>query len=168
MDEPRRAPPTAATNPFLSGNFAPVEAETTCFDLEVHGGSPRGWTGDSSGSAPTRSGRWTARFHWFVGTGMAHGLRLRGGRASGIEPVRARREGRPGAGPHADRPGAGGRDGEVDTDFTTAARQAQRRWSRQAACRPARRRLESVARSDFGGTLEAGFARIPGTTRRPG
>jgi hypothetical protein len=30
MDEPRQATPTAAINPFLSGNFAPVEAETTC------------------------------------------------------------------------------------------------------------------------------------------
>jgi hypothetical protein len=33
IDEPRGTPKTAATHPFLSGNFAPVEAETTCFDL---------------------------------------------------------------------------------------------------------------------------------------
>ena len=45
MDEPGQTPPTAATNPFLSGNFAPVEAEITCFDLEVHGRIPEGLDG---------------------------------------------------------------------------------------------------------------------------
>jgi hypothetical protein len=29
MDKPHLTPPTEGTNPFLSGNFVPVEAETT-------------------------------------------------------------------------------------------------------------------------------------------
>ena len=42
MDAPRQAPPMTTTNPFLSGNFATVKAETTCFDPHYTGASPRG------------------------------------------------------------------------------------------------------------------------------
>jgi carotenoid cleavage dioxygenase len=82
MDEPRQAPPTTATNQFLSGNFAPVEAETTCFDLEVHGRIPEGLGGRFLRLGPNPIGPVDPqRFHWFLGIGMAHGLRLRAGRA---------------------------------------------------------------------------------------
>jgi carotenoid cleavage dioxygenase-like enzyme len=82
MDEPRPTPRTAATNPFLSGNFTPVEAESDRFDLEVHGKIPEGLDGRFLRSGPNPIGPVDPlRFHWFIGTGMAHGLRLRGGRA---------------------------------------------------------------------------------------
>jgi hypothetical protein len=53
MDEPSQATSTAATNPFLSGNFAPVEAETTCFDLEVP--QPAGRLNRTSPKIPTEA-----------------------------------------------------------------------------------------------------------------
>ncbi len=164
MDEPRRTPPTAATNPFLSGNFAPVEAETTCFDLEVHGKIPEGLDGRFLRIGPNPIGPIDPlNFHWFVGTGMAHGLRLRGGRAEwyrsrfvlDAEAVAALgRAPIPG-------PGAGGRDGVVNTHFTTSAGKLYALV--EAGCLPIQLddELGSVARSDFGGTLEAGFAAHP-------
>jgi len=108
MDAPRLAPATTAANPFLSGNFAPVEVETTCFDLEVHGRIPEGLHGRFLRIGPNPIGPVDPlRFHWFLGTGMAHGLRLRGGpRRVVSQPVRAQREGRRGPRPRPDpRPG---------------------------------------------------------------
>jgi carotenoid cleavage oxygenase len=162
MAEPRQAPPTTATNPFLSGNFAPVEAETTCFDLVVHGKIPQGLDGRFLRIGPNAIGPVAPlRFHWFLGTGMAHGLR--GGRA---EWYRSRfvlsakaaealsRAPIPG-------PGAGGRDGEVNTHFTTAAGKLYALVEAGDLQVELDEGLESMARSDFGGTLEAGFAAHP-------
>jgi hypothetical protein len=54
MDAPHQAPPTTPTNPFLSGTFAPVEAESTCLDLEVHGSIPEGVGGSRLCRVATR------------------------------------------------------------------------------------------------------------------
>ena len=59
-----------------------MEAETTCFDPEVHGRIPEGLDGRFLRIGPNPIGPVDPlRFHWFLGSGMAHGLRLRGGRA---------------------------------------------------------------------------------------
>ena len=67
--------------PFhLTGNYAPVMDELTCFDLPVRGAIPpeldglyvRNGANPKSGSSP----------HWFFGDGMLHGVRLERGRAS--------------------------------------------------------------------------------------
>ena len=160
MDEPRRTPPTAATNPFLSGNFAPMEAETTSFDLEVHGKIPEGLDGRFLRIGPNPIGRIDPlRFHWFVGTGMAHGLRLRGGRAEWyrsrfmLDAKAAEALGRaaiPG-------PGAGRRDGVVNTNFTTAGGKLYALVEAGDLPVELDDKLECVRGSDFGGTLEAGF-----------
>jgi carotenoid cleavage dioxygenase-like enzyme len=81
------APERAATvgqqsNPYLSGNFAPVARETTAFDLKVRGHIPPELEGRLLRNGPNPVGRVDpAHYHWFDGTGMVHGLRLRGGRA---------------------------------------------------------------------------------------
>ena len=164
MDEPRQAPPTTATNPFLSGNFAPVEAETTGFDLEVHGRIPEGLDGRFLRIGPNPIGPVDPlRFHWFLGTGMAHGLRLRGGRAEWYRSrfvLSARAAEALGRAPIPG-PGAGDRDGEVNTHFTTAAGKLYALVEAGNLPVELDEGLESVARSDFGGTLEAGFAAHP-------
>ncbi len=164
MDEPRQAPPTTATNPFLSGNFAPVEAETTCFDLEVHGRIPEGLDGRFLRIGPNPIGPVDPlRFHWFLGTGMAHGLRLRGGRAEWYRSrfvLSAKAAEALGRAPIPG-PGAGDRDGEVNTHFTTAAGKLYALVEAGNLPVELDDELESVARSDFGGTLEAGFAAHP-------
>ena len=80
-DLPDRRP---NANRYLAGNIAPVESEITAFDLPVTGQIPVELEGrwlrngpnpvmDSIGDPMTH--------HWFLGTGMVHGVRLAGGKA---------------------------------------------------------------------------------------
>src|ERR1700682_1089040 len=72
----------ASENPYLSGNFAPMIHETTAFDLQVRGRIPDELEGRFTRIGPSPLGSVDpARYHWFAGTGLVHGLRLRGGHA---------------------------------------------------------------------------------------
>ena len=70
------------SNPYLTGNFAPVTEEMTVADLEVTGSIPEELTGRylRNGPNPVIAPD-PATYHWFLGDGMVHGLRLDGGRA---------------------------------------------------------------------------------------
>ena len=68
---------------FLDGNFAPVAEETTSLDLPVTGTIPPELVGRLVRIGPNpRTRPDAARYHWFTGDGMVHGLRLDGGRAA--------------------------------------------------------------------------------------
>lgn len=71
----------APTNPYLQGNFAPVATETTATDLPVTGSLPDALDGLLLRDGPNPAGTPAANHHWFLGDGMIHGVRLRGGRA---------------------------------------------------------------------------------------
>ena len=68
------------TKPYLTGHFTPVADEVTATELTVEGTLPAELTGrllrnghnPKPGLTPT---------HWFKGSGMVHGIRLREGRA---------------------------------------------------------------------------------------
>lgn len=67
---------------YLSGNFAPVEREVTVTGLEVIGRLPEELDGRYLRNGPNPRGAVDASsHHWFIGDGMVHGVRLRGGRA---------------------------------------------------------------------------------------
>ncbi len=68
-------------NPYLSGNFAPVKEEVTAFDLKVTGEIPRELEGRFLRIGPNPIDPDPKTHHWFIGNGMVHGVRLRGGRA---------------------------------------------------------------------------------------
>jgi carotenoid cleavage dioxygenase len=68
-------------NPYLSGNFAPVEDEVTAFDLDVVGQIPPELSGRLLRIGPNPVAPDPATHHWFIGNGMVHGLRLQGGKA---------------------------------------------------------------------------------------
>ena len=70
-----------APNPFLEGAFAPVKEETTAFDLPVTGRLPAELTGRYLRNGPNQLGLDDPNYHWFLGPGMVHGVRLRDGRA---------------------------------------------------------------------------------------
>lgn len=71
-----------ATNRYLGGPYAPVQVEHTAFDLEVTGALPVELDGRYLRNGPNPVGeRNPATYHWFVGEGMVHGVRLRDGRA---------------------------------------------------------------------------------------
>ncbi|HEX6425320.1 MAG TPA: carotenoid oxygenase family protein [Acidimicrobiales bacterium] len=70
------------TTTFLDGNFAPVTEEVTVTDLAVTGTLPPELAGRLVRIGPNpASPPDPATYHWFVGDGMAHGVRLRDGRA---------------------------------------------------------------------------------------
>jgi carotenoid cleavage dioxygenase len=70
------------SNRYLSDNFAPVDRELTETALQVIGELPRELNGRYLRNGPNPPGSVDAgRYHWFIGAGMVHGLRLAEGRA---------------------------------------------------------------------------------------
>ena len=102
----------AATNPYLEGNYGPVSEEVTATELRVRGHIPDTLSGRYLRNGPNPvSAPDPARYHWFTGDGMVHGVRLRDGRAEWYRNrwVRAEHvaqalgeERRPGPPPHGD------------------------------------------------------------------
>jgi carotenoid cleavage dioxygenase len=70
-----------AQNLFLEGSFAPVAGEITAFDLPVTGRVPAELNGRYLRNGPNPMGLDEPGYHWFLGPGMVHGVRLRDGRA---------------------------------------------------------------------------------------
>ena len=69
-------------NVYLKGNFAPVHEEVIAYDLPVTGSLPVELAGRYLRNGPNPIGPVDLRtHHWFVGTGMVHGVRLRDGKA---------------------------------------------------------------------------------------
>ncbi len=69
-------------NDFLRGNFAPVREELTVTDLPVTGTIPDHLDGRYLRNGPNPIGEIDpATYHWFLGDGMVHGVRLGDGRA---------------------------------------------------------------------------------------
>jgi carotenoid cleavage dioxygenase len=68
-------------NRFLQGSFAPVTEEITAYDLPVAGTLPPELNGRYLRNGPNPLGLDDPNYHWFIGHGMVHGVRLRDGRA---------------------------------------------------------------------------------------
>ena len=69
-------------NPFLVANFAPVADENVISDLAVTGTIPEELEGRFLRIGPNPSSKPNPKqYHWFLGTGMVHGVRLKGGKA---------------------------------------------------------------------------------------
>ncbi|WP_329044220.1 carotenoid oxygenase family protein [Amycolatopsis sp. NBC_01488] len=69
-------------NKFLEGNFAPVRREHTSTELAVTGRIPDFLDGRYLRNGPNPLSEVDpAAYHWFMGDGMVHGVRLRDGRA---------------------------------------------------------------------------------------
>ncbi|GGP28128.1 carotenoid oxygenase family protein [Silvimonas amylolytica] len=149
-------------SPYLTGNFAPIEAETTAFNLKVTGRIPEALHGRflRIGPNPVMAPDVT-NYHWFGATGMAHGLRLRDGKAEWFRSRFIKDASASAVLGLAPIPGPQYRDGAVNTSFT---RIGGRLYAvSEAGSLPVELddELESVRRSDFDGTLEAGFTGHP-------
>ena len=69
-------------NVYLEGTRASVQEEVTATDLAVTGEIPEELEGRWLRNGPNPRGVVDpATHHWFLGDGMIHGVRLRGGRA---------------------------------------------------------------------------------------
>lgn len=72
---------SAADNPYLSGQHSPMRQELTLEDLPVVGAIPPDLDGRYLKMGPNPMAPNPARYHWFAGDGMVHGIRISGGRA---------------------------------------------------------------------------------------
>lgn len=149
---------------YLTDNFAPVEVETTAFDLPVTGRVPDELAGRLLRIGPNPISAPDPRsYHWFNGTGMVHGLRLRNGKAEWYrsrfvrDATVAAATGRAPIGG----PGAGSRDGNVNTNLMNVGGRLSAVVEAGSLPVELDYELASVARSDFGGTLEAGYTGHP-------
>jgi carotenoid cleavage dioxygenase len=136
------APPVA--NPYLEGNFAPIPDETTTTDLPVTGTLPEALDGWLLRIGPNPVGPVDpATHHWFLGTGMVHGVRMRGGRAEWYRSrfVRADRATNTNVIEHGGRVYALVEAGAPPVELTHD--------------------LETVAPTDFDGTLPGSFTAHP-------
>lgn len=124
----QKAVPYDAANRFLEGPYAPVQAEVTETALAVEGVLPKELNGLYAriGPNPLEVPN-PALYHWFLGDGMVHGVRLRDGKAMwyrnrwiGTDHVQ-QRLGRPFA--------PGPRHGIVDTVNTNIIGHAGRIWA---------------------------------------
>ncbi|WP_395658955.1 carotenoid oxygenase family protein [Nocardioides sp.] len=68
-------------NRYLLDGFAPVHEELTVFDLPVTGSVPEHLDGRYLRIGPNPATDPGEGYHWFLGEGMVHGVRLEGGRA---------------------------------------------------------------------------------------
>ena len=72
--------PTGA-NPYLAGNYAPVPDEITATELPTSGRLPEALAGRYFRTGPNPHGTPIEPYHWFLGEGMIHGVRIADGRA---------------------------------------------------------------------------------------
>jgi carotenoid cleavage dioxygenase len=158
------APARESEHPYLSGNYAPVREEITATDLEVTGAIPEYLDGRylRNGPNPLNDPDPT-RYHWFLGSGMAHGLRLRDGKAHWYRNrwVRSADVSRKLGETWTDGPYAGGFDFAANTNIIGHA--GKTLAIVEAGARPYELtdELETVGPSDFCGTLFGGYTAHP-------
>ena len=151
-------------NPYLAGNFAPVTEEITATGLAVSGELPKELNGRYLRNGPNPLGDTdAAAYHWFTGTGMVHGLRLREGRA---EWYRNRYVGGDAVATALGKPPVTGPNwsGGAHGPNTNVAGFAGRTWAVvEAGGTPVELtyELDTVARNDFFGTLPGAFTAHP-------
>ena len=68
-------------NRYLEGNYAPIQHETTAFDLPITGELPIELCGRYLRTGPDPINPEPGSHHWFIGDGMVHGIRLQDGKA---------------------------------------------------------------------------------------
>lgn len=152
-----------AANPFLTGNFAPVAVETTAFDLPVEGKIPEELNGRLLRIGPNPIDPDPATYEWFVGEGMAHGLRLREGKPEWYrnrwivcDDIAARRGRAP-----LPRPPDRSPQGSPNTNILAMGGRTYAVMESGRLLVELTNELESVAWSTLDGTLPHGFSAHP-------
>ena len=152
-----------ATNRYLTGPFAPVETELTAFDLAVVGTLPPELDGRYLRNGPNPMNETDpANYHWFLGDGMVHGVRLRDGKAEWYRNRWVRSTHVSEALGEAPVPGE--RFGGMDNANTSVIGHAGRTYAIvEAGARPVELsdELDTIRHSDLDGTLPHGFTAHP-------
>lgn len=152
------------TNPYLEGGFAPIAQEYTLTDLEVSGTIPDYLDGRYLRNGPNPVGEIDPAFyHWFIGDGMVHGVRLRDGKAEwyrnryvrGPQTARALGETPPG-GRHVGASGIG-----ANTNVIGHAGRTFALIEGGISNYELTEELDTVGACDFDGTLPGGYTAHP-------
>jgi carotenoid cleavage dioxygenase len=156
-------------NPYLSGNFSPVLTETTTTRLYVRGQIPSELDGRLLRIGPNPAGPVDPeRHHWFTGTGMVHGVRLRDGNAEWYRSRYTVNTDDASAIGRRPIPGPGDGYGAVNTHVTTVGGRVLALVEAGGLPIELSDGLESLRRSDFEGTLRGGFTAHPKLDPRTG
>jgi carotenoid cleavage dioxygenase len=145
-------------NRYLEGNFRPVEQETTLGELRVTGTIPPSLDGRYLRIGPNPVAEVDPRtYHWFMGDGMAHGVRLRDGQAQWYRSrwIRTPKMGGPAGVRYAiDSLGA-------NTNIIAHAGSTLALVEAGVSCYELSDELETVRAADFDGTLTGGYTAHP-------
>jgi 8'-apo-carotenoid 13,14-cleaving dioxygenase len=153
----------ATSHPFLSGIHEPMKQELSLENLAVTGAVPTELDGRYLRIGPNpATPPQAASYHWFMGDGMVHGVRLKGGKAmwyrnrwirsNSVAPVLG------------EAPAPGPRNSPSDTVNTNVVGHAGGIWAMvESGSYPVRidGDLNTVAYDPFGGTLKGSFAAHP-------
>lgn len=164
MSDTVHRPSRISDNPYLAGNYAPVDREITAIDLEVTGTVPDYLDGRYLRNGPNPLGDPDpAHYHLFLGTGMVHALRLRDGHAQWYRNrwVRSAEAARMLGEPWPGGPSDGGFDFACNTNVIGHA--GKTLALTESGVRPYELtdELETVGPSDFCGTLFGGYTAHP-------
>ncbi|TDE36890.1 carotenoid oxygenase family protein [Actinomadura sp. 6K520] len=151
-------------NSYLQGLLAPVTEEVTAHDLPVTGRIPSGLRGRYLRIGPNPLGpEDESSYHWFLGDGMVHGVRLRDGRAEWYRNrwVRSRKVAERLGEPWPAGPVVEGFDMAPNTHVIEHAGDTLALV--EAGARPYRldHELNTLGPCDFGGTLKGGYTAHP-------
>ena len=152
----------AAAHPFLSGIHTPMTGELTLTELKVTGDIPAQLAGRYVRIGPNPFKPDPRGHHWFIGDGMVHGIRLIGGKAEWYRNRYIRSQVLEAAGGPKAAPGPrrSQRDG-VNTNIVQIAGKITAIVEAGSSPVVLDDNLETVAYSDFGGTLTAPFTAHP-------
>ncbi len=159
----QRMKPLTEPHPFLSGTNAPVAEERTFSNLEVKGSIPTELDGRYLRIGPNPIGKPHApSYHWFVGDGMVHGVRLKDGQALWYRNRWVRTRQVCAALGEVSTPGQ--QRGALDTVNTNIIGHAGHAWAIvEAGSYPVRldEELNTEAYDAFNGTLKGSFSAHP-------
>jgi carotenoid cleavage dioxygenase len=148
-------------HPYLSGIHRPMEEELTLPELKVDGQIPAALDGSYMRIGPNPYAPSAAGYHWFVGDGMVHSIRLKDGKASyrnrWIRSNELASQGGPAAAPG---PRRGMRD-NVNTNVVGIAGRPTALVEAGSYPVALDHALDGQAFSDFGGTLDGAFTAHP-------
>jgi 8'-apo-carotenoid 13,14-cleaving dioxygenase len=156
-----RLPPRDAPHPFLTGVHQPMTEELTLEDLPVEGALPRELDGRYVRIGPNAAAPDPRTYHFFIGDGMLHGVRLRDGRALWYRNRWIRSNEVAKARGLAAAPGP---RHIFDTVNTSVLHHAGAGWALvEAGSTPVRfaEELDDQRYEDFGGTLPGSFSAHP-------
>jgi carotenoid cleavage dioxygenase len=149
-------------HPFLSGIHAPMTEEVTIEELAVTGSIPLALDGRYLRIGPNPIAADPRSYHWFLGDGMVHGLRIERGRARWYRNRWVRSSQITAA--LGEPPAPGPRHGDFDTVNTNVIGFAGKTWALvEAGSTPVLLDdiLGTLAYDDFGRTLRGAFSAHP-------